>query len=121
MKKIEEITESHMTVHQELSGGTQRLVLPYPLLAAVGSEALCPRIPSLRGRLRSKKLPIRVLRLSDLESQGAEMYGLEGSKTRVKRIYRPTVCVKAAPLVLSLKEAAERICLEAGRKTDGLE
>ncbi len=112
VKKVEDVSSQGITVRQELSGGTQRLTLPYPAVVAVGREAAVPRIPTLKARLRAKSVDIRCLTLADMPDANASHYGLTASPTRVVKVYENTAQAKTEVLRLSAQEAAELLCME---------
>jgi electron transfer flavoprotein beta subunit len=112
VKKVEDVSPQGITMLQELSGGTQRLTLPYPAVVAVGREAAVPRIPSLKARLRAKSADVRCLTLADMPDADASHYGLTASPTRVVKVYENIVQAKAEALQLSPQEAAELLCAE---------
>jgi electron transfer flavoprotein beta subunit len=61
---------------------------PLPALFTVVKEINEPRLPSLKGKMRAKKAEIVVWGPSDLDVDHAEL-GLDGSPTRVIRIFAP--------------------------------
>jgi electron transfer flavoprotein beta subunit len=61
---------------------------PLPALFTVVKEINEPRLPSLKGKMRAKKAEITVWGPSDLDVDHGEL-GLDGSPTRVIRIFAP--------------------------------
>lgn len=85
--------------HLEIEGRTavaQRMMddgydvirVPLPAVFTVVKEINEPRIASLRGRMKAKKAEITVWGRGDLDVDEAEL-GLDGSPTRVVRIFAP--------------------------------
>ena len=109
-KKIESVGADGITVLQELSDGTQRLILPFPAVVAVGREAATPRLPTLKNKLRAKSAELRHLTLADMPDTDAAHYGLAASPTRVVKVYENVVQTKAKALYLPPKEAAALLC-----------
>ena len=62
--------------------------VPLPALFTVVKEINEPRLPSLKGKMRAKKADINVWTQADLDVDPAEL-GLDGSPTRVVRIFAP--------------------------------
>lgn len=108
-KKIEQTEQKELTFLQELSGGTQRIHMHVPLVAAVGREVAQPRIPTLKNRLKAKSVQIRILSLGELPCSDAKWYGLAASPTRVIKVYENIETAKTPPLCLTPKQAAGRI------------
>ncbi len=77
-----------MVVERLLEEGYELLELKLPALITVVKEINEPRLPSLRGKMNAKKAQITTWGNSDL---GAEInqIGLDGSPTRVVKIFTP--------------------------------
>jgi electron transfer flavoprotein beta subunit len=89
IRKIESIgPDGAIVVHRLLEDGYARLKTRLPALFTVVKEINEPRLPSLKGKLRAKKEPIRVWGLKDLEPI-ADRVGLTGSPTQVIKIFTP--------------------------------
>jgi electron transfer flavoprotein beta subunit len=88
VRKIEEITSERATVERLLEEGTEFLSIPLPALFTVVKDINEPRLPSLRGKMKSKKATIETLTASDL-GISAEELGLKGSPTKVVKIFAP--------------------------------
>ena len=71
-------------------GGYEQLRVPFPALLTVVKEISFPRLPTLRGKQRAKKLEVPVVGIDDLELD-ENAVGLQGSPTRVVKIFRPKV------------------------------
>lgn len=71
-----------------VEGGTDVLDVPLPALFTVVKEINEPRLPSLKGKMRAKKAEITTWGADDLDVDRAEL-GLDGSPTRVVRIFAP--------------------------------
>lgn len=112
VKRIERVAPEDITVLQELSGGTQRLTLPYPAVVAVGREAAVPRVPTLKGALRAKTADIHVLALANMPDTDAAHYGLAASPTRVVKVYENIVQARTEALRLNPEDAAALLCAE---------
>lgn len=71
-----------------VEGGADVLDVPLPALFTVVKDINEPRLPSLKGKMRAKKAEITVWGAGDLDVDPAEL-GLDGSPTRVVRIFAP--------------------------------
>ena len=61
---------------------------PLPCLITVVKEINEPRLPSLKGKMRAKKIEIRKLVAKDLDAD-PDSLGLKGSPTKVVKIFTP--------------------------------
>ena len=71
-----------------MEGGYDVVRTPLPALFTVVKEINEPRLPSLKGKMRAKKAEIVVWGPSNLDVDHDEL-GLDGSPTRVIRIFAP--------------------------------
>jgi len=75
-------------VERLLEDGYDVVRTPLPAVVTVVKEINEPRLPSLKGKMKAKKAEITVWSSDDLEVDAAEL-GLDGSPTRVVRIFAP--------------------------------
>lgn len=90
VKKIEEISETEMIVERMNEDGYERVKLPLPALLTVVKEINEPRMPSLKGMMRAKKVEIPMWTAADIGADPNKS-GLNGSPTWVKRIFIPEI------------------------------
>ncbi|MBF0456266.1 MAG: electron transfer flavoprotein subunit beta/FixA family protein [Nitrospirae bacterium] len=88
VSKIESISGDSITVRRLMDEGYDIVEAPLPVLLTVVKELNQPRMASLKGKMRAKKLEIRRLTYKDL-SLDENNLGLKGSPTRVKNIFAP--------------------------------
>ena len=88
VRRIEVAADGAAEVERLMEDGTDVLRVKLPAVFSVVKEINEPRLPSLKGKMRAKKAEITVWRSSDLEVDAAEL-GLDGSPTRVIRIFAP--------------------------------
>jgi electron transfer flavoprotein beta subunit len=86
--QILEVSDGWIRVKRRLEDGVEALEAPLPALITVTKEINQPRLPTLRGKMRAKRAEIRRLTASDIEGDRA-WFGLEGSPTRVIRVFHP--------------------------------
>ena len=92
-RKIVEINNKHIVVERLVEDGTETLRMPLPALLTVVKEISYPRLPTLKGKKRSKELDIPVWSQNNIEVDEAKL-GLKGSPTRVVKITRPKILRK---------------------------
>ena len=80
--------ERRLIAEREVEDGHEVLELSLPAVLTVSKSLNEPRYPSIKGRLRANKTSIPILMLAELGLQ-AEETGLQGSPTRVVRIFAP--------------------------------
>jgi len=88
VSKIEEIGDGYIRVWRAVEGGYEVVETGLPVLLSVVKEINEPRLPNLAGKLKAKEAKIPIL---TAETLGLErrMIGLEGSPTRVVKIFYP--------------------------------
>jgi electron transfer flavoprotein beta subunit len=85
---IEEINDGRVRVRRLIDEGHEVLESSLPAVITVTKEINVPRLPSLRGIMKSRSAKIPVWTVQDLELDPNRV-GLAGSFTRVVRIFTP--------------------------------
>ena len=80
--------QQRLIAEREVEDGHEVLELSFPAVLTISKCLNEPRYPSIKGRLRANKTSIPILNLEDLGLR-AEETGLQGSPTRVVRIFAP--------------------------------
>ena len=88
VKKIEEIANQKAKVERMTEEGYDIVETPLPCLLTVVKEINTPRLPSLRGMMRSKSAQIIKWTADDIGAEPKNI-GLDGSPTRVVKIFTP--------------------------------
>ncbi|MFH1847895.1 MAG: electron transfer flavoprotein subunit beta, partial [Candidatus Omnitrophota bacterium] len=88
VKKIEEIKDSLMRAERLVESGFEIIQSPLPCLITVVKEINTPRLPSLKGKMKAKSAKITVFGAADLGCDPRQI-GLEGSPTRVVKVFSP--------------------------------
>ncbi|MCX5677851.1 MAG: electron transfer flavoprotein subunit beta/FixA family protein [Candidatus Omnitrophica bacterium] len=88
IKKIEEIKENRARVERMTEEGYDIVETPLPALFTVVKEINTPRLPSLKGMMRAKSAKITKWTADDIDAD-AKSLGLDGSPTRVVKIFSP--------------------------------
>lgn len=84
------INDESITVERLTEEGYQRVRVTLPALITTVKEIGSPRLPTLRGKKRSRQLDIRILAAEDLDVDETRL-GLKGSPTKVVKIDSPRV------------------------------
>lgn len=88
---ITALDEHSLTVETDLPLHRQRVMVRLPALLAVEKGIYEPRLPSFLKKKATADRPIRRLKLDDLPDPDPGHYGLDGSATRVSRIFPPEI------------------------------
>lgn len=88
VKKIEEIKDKTIRAERLLEDGFEIIETSLPCLLTVVKEINVPRLPSLKGKMRAKSAKITVWNAKDLGCE-PKYIGLEGSPTKVVKIFNP--------------------------------
>ena len=87
-----------------VEGGYDVLSVPFPALLTVVKEISFPRLPTLRGKQKARKMMIPVVTPETIRVNG-DCIGLKGSPTQVTRIFCPKVSRQGERYVI--KEEAD--------------
>jgi electron transfer flavoprotein beta subunit len=88
VKKVEEIKDNKARVERLVEDGFEVIETSIPCLITVVKEINVPRLPSLKGKMRAKSAKITIWSAKDLECEPG-MIGLDGSPTKVVKIFNP--------------------------------
>ena len=108
VRKIEEIGEGKIRVQRMMDDGYDGIEMPLPALITVVKEINEPRLASLKGKLRAKKVEIPVWSAGDIGVE-EDRAGLKGSPTQVIRVFSPEPRGKGERLEGEAEEVAERL------------
>ena len=90
VSKIEKIENGRILAERLVEEGYEIVDAPLPCLITVVKEIAVPRLPTLRGKIRSMEMEVPVHSADDLEVN-PEYIGLKGSPTRVVKIETPAI------------------------------
>ena len=88
VSSIEEVGESYLRVRRMVEEGHEILETSLPAVITVAKEINVPRLPSLRGKMKSKSAPVTTWTIEDLDVS-PDMVGLAGSSTQVIKVFFP--------------------------------
>ena len=108
VNEIKEIEDNRVKLRRIMDDGVEVLDAPIPLLITVSKDINHPRLATLRGRLNAKKAEIKNITNDDLQLDPEEI-GLEGSFTRVVKIFEPEEPEGGEIIEGSSEELAEAI------------
>jgi electron transfer flavoprotein beta subunit len=115
VSQIEEIKEGYMEVQRMVEEGHQVMEMPLPGVISVVKEINVPRLPSLRGLMKSKQAKIPVWTAQEL---GVDMNkaGPSGSPTRIIKLFHPQRA-RGGELLQGSPESQVEQLMERLRKT----
>ena len=87
VRKIIDVDDRSMVVERSIDSSYEEIETPLPCLITVTKEINVPRLPSLRRKIESRRKPLQIWTSEDLGREGR--FGLEGSATRVIKVYDP--------------------------------
>ena len=88
--KVDEVSDGTCRLHRLVENGYEVLDVQLPAVLTVVKEVADPRLPTLRGKQKAKTAEIPTWGAGELDVE-PEKAGLNGSPTRVVKIFRPSV------------------------------
>ena len=108
VNEILDIGGGEIKVTRLLDDRVETLGASLPIVVSVSKAINQPRLATLRGRLKAKKAEIQIITSNDLEADPMKL-GLNGSPTRVIKIFIPAQLTVGEIVEGSPEELAERI------------
>lgn len=108
VKKVEHIDESSAKVERMTEEGYEVIETPLPCLFSVVKEINEPRLPSLKGKFKAKSATITVWKADNLDCDPKRL-GLDGSPTKVVKVFSPPVREKGQMLTGDATEIVEKL------------
>ncbi len=108
VRKIEEIREGFIRCQRMTDDGYEVIEMPLPAVITVVKEINEPRLPSLKGMMRSKKAEIPVWTASDIGAD-ENLCGLAGSPTQVVETFVPVHNVNSEMIEGEPAEQAKKL------------
>lgn len=105
---IQEISENKIRLTRRLDDGIETLEAPLPIVISVSKDINQPRLATLRGRLQARKSEIQQITSKDLGVEPSQ-FGLDGSPTRVVKIFIPPAPSAGDVFEGTPEELAEKI------------
>jgi len=88
VRKIVAFENGTLRLERMMDDGFDEVELDLPALITVVKEINEPRVPSLKGKMKAKKMEIPVYTAADIGAD-PECVGLPGSPTQVQRVFSP--------------------------------
>jgi electron transfer flavoprotein beta subunit len=88
VNKIAEMGKNYLVTEKLVEEGVEVIRCPLPCLITVLKGINDPRLPSLKLKIKARKLEIKKIGLKEIGGE-ATNYGLDGSPTRVIEVYSP--------------------------------
>jgi electron transfer flavoprotein beta subunit len=108
VSNIEEIREKYLRVRRMVEEGHEVIETALPAVITVSKEINVPRLPSLRGIIKSKNAKIETWGVNELGVQ-ADKVGLAGSSTQVIKVFFPQRIHQAEILTGNLEQQVETL------------
>lgn len=107
--KILEIKDDEITVQMNMEETLEIQKVKLPCLITVEKDIFTPRLPSYRRKLESKNKKPLFLSLADFKDRNEKNYGLNGSPTKVERIFPPSSDKEKIMLQGTADELADKL------------
>ncbi len=104
VSRVYDVTADSLRVERLVEGGAEVLWTPLPAVLTVVKEIAYPRLPTLRGKQRAKRINLPIWGPPDIAAK-PEWLGLKGSPTRVVKIAKPQVARQAE--MIRIKDPAD--------------
>ena len=108
VSKIEEIKDKYIRVTRAVEDGHEVLEAALPAVITVAKEINVPRLPSLRGIMKSKSHKITTWTNTDL-ALDPNSVGLAGSSTQVMKVFFPQRVSKAEMLTGDISKQVDTL------------
>jgi electron transfer flavoprotein beta subunit len=108
VSNIEEIKDKYLRVKRMVEEGHEVIEATLPAVITVAKEINVPRLPSLRGIMKSKSAAIQTWGIKELGVDAGKV-GLAGSSTQVIKVFFPQRVTQAEILTGNLEQQLETL------------
>lgn len=108
IQKVREADEKEIVMERMMDDGYDVVAVEYPVLLTVVKDLNEPRVPSLKGKMKSKKAKIEVFSAEDVGADPS-CIGLAGSPTQVVNVFPPPPRGEQAMLTGTIDEQVEQL------------
>ncbi len=108
VRKIEEIRDGYIRCQRMTEDGYEVIEMPLPAVITVVKEINEPRLPSLKGMMKSKRAIIKVLKTDDIGADKS-FCGLKGSPTQVVKTFVPVHDIESEMIEGTPEEQASNL------------
>jgi electron transfer flavoprotein beta subunit len=109
VSRVLDVQPDRIVVERLVETGYETLEVDLPAVITVVKEMADPRLPTLRGKQRSRKVEIPTWSAEELGIDAADV-GLRGSPTRVVRVFRPSIARECEMLSAEDPTSIEAAC-----------
>ncbi len=107
-RKINECVDGVIRLERLMDDGYDEIEMQMPALMTVVKEINEPRVPSLKGKMKAKKMQATVLTAEDIGAE-TECLGLQGSTTQVVKVFSPQFSADRSMLEGSVDEQVDQL------------
>ena len=108
VQKVRQVAGKEIVVERMMDDGYDVVKTEFPALLTVVKDINEPRVPSLKGKMRAKKVEIKKLTAADIGADPA-CIGLPGSPTQVLKVFPPQARGEKAVFTGNLDEQIEQL------------
>ncbi len=108
IQKIREANDTELVMERMMDDGYDVIAANYPVLLTVVKDINQPRVPSLKGKMKAKKVQIQVLSAEDVGADSTKI-GLAGSPTQVVDVFPPPPRGERSLLTGTIDEQVEQL------------
>ncbi|MCA1765925.1 MAG: electron transfer flavoprotein subunit beta/FixA family protein [Desulfobulbaceae bacterium] len=112
-RKITECVDGTIRLERLMDDGYDEIEMEMPALMTVVKEINEPRVPSLKGKMKAKKMQATVLSAADIGA-APESLGLQGSNTQVVKVFSPRFSADKCMLVGTTDEMVDQLLVKLG-------
>jgi electron transfer flavoprotein beta subunit len=107
-RKVNECVDGVIRLERLMDDGYDEIEMPMPALMTVVKEINEPRVPSLKGKMKAKKMQATVLTAEDIGAV-TECLGLQGSTTQVVKVFSPQFTADRSMLEGTVDEQVDQL------------
>jgi len=111
VRKIEDINDSYIRCQRMTEDGYEVIEMPLPAVITVVKEINVPRLPSIKGIMKSNKTAVNVWSAEDINAD-ENLCGLKGSPTQVVKTFVPVHDIKSEMIEGDVEEQAEKLAMK---------
>ena len=108
VRKISEYSNHIIQLERMMDDGYDVVQVQLPALFTVVKEINQPRVASLKGKMKAKKMQATVYTAEDINADPAQL-GLQGSTTQVVKVFSPEFCAQKEILAGTIEEQVDQL------------
>lgn len=106
VRRILDVNSGTIAVERSIEDSYEEVEAPLPCLLTVTKEMNVPRLPSFMRKMQARKMPVTTWNVLELNGE-KDRFGLEGSPTRVVKVFPPPPRLGGEVLAGDPKKQAE--------------